>query len=252
MSRAASKIDTTLPDTAAADMTRFLLLLAMIAPLTLQSPAPSAIRIGPTGDRLTADDLEQIGRVDFGGRAVWVLVGEPHGLLLSNSWYVNAYLEPDHVRPDIRRGRIAVLKAEMTSPDAYDHPKTWALASMLDYAQVPATTDRPDAMTSGRDLNRPFRVVGTFDDDTLVSIVSTIRSGSIVDASSQPKTGAPPSGVFYQVQKSWPISSIVRQGDAAEVSLLGMSPNERSGQRVILRKEGTSWTVTHLTMWIAD
>ena len=35
--------------------------------------------------------------------------------------------------------------------------------------------------------------------------------------------------------------------DSAEVTLFGMSPNERSGQRVILRKEGTSWTVTHLT-----
>lgn len=219
-----------LPDMAATAMTRFSLLLAMIVSLSVQSPAPSAIRLGPTGDRLTADDREQIGRLDFGGRAVWVLVGQPHGFVLSNSWYVNAYLEPDHIRPHIRRGRLAVLKAEMTSPDAYDGLKTWAVASMLDYAQVPATTDKPDVITSGRDLNRPFRVVGTFDDDTLVSIVSTIRSGPILDASLQPKTGPPPSGVFYQVQKLWPIRSIVQQGNAAEVSLLGVSPNERSGQ----------------------
>ena len=29
----------------------------------------------------------------------------------------------------VRRGRIAVLKAEMTSPDAYDGLRTWTLAS---------------------------------------------------------------------------------------------------------------------------
>ena len=100
-------------------MTRLSLLLAVILPLTFQSTTSSAIRLGPTGDRLTADDLEQIRRLDFGGRAVWVLVGQPRGFEPSNSWYVNAYLDPDHVRADIRRGRIAVLKAEMTSPDAY-------------------------------------------------------------------------------------------------------------------------------------
>jgi hypothetical protein len=36
------------------------------------------------------------------------------------SWYVTAYLDPDHVRANIRRGRIALLKAEMTSPGADD------------------------------------------------------------------------------------------------------------------------------------
>jgi hypothetical protein len=103
--------------------------LAVTLPLTLQSTTSSPIRLGPTGNRLTADDLEQIGRLDLGNHAVWVFVAKPHGLDRSNSWYVDAYLEPDHVRAAIRRGRIAVLKAEMTSPDAYDGLKTWALAA---------------------------------------------------------------------------------------------------------------------------
>ena len=34
----------------------------------------------------------------------------------------------------VRRGRIAVLNAEMTSPDAYDGLKTWTLASRFHYA----------------------------------------------------------------------------------------------------------------------
>ena len=233
-------------------MTRHSLLLAVILSLTLQSKTLSPVRLGPTGDRLTADDREQIRRLDFGGRAVWVLVGHPRGLILSNSWYVNAYLDPDHVRADIRRGHIAVLKAEMTSPDAYDGPKTWALVSMSDYAQVPVSTARPDVIAGGRDLNRPFRVVGSFDDDSLVAIVSFIRSGPILGVPSQATKGGPPDGIFRQVEKSWPIDSVVQRGSAAEVSLLDQSRYEKSGQGIILRREGTSWTVTDLGAWVAD
>ena len=118
-------------------------------------------------------------------------------------------MEPDHVRADIRRGRIAVLKAGMTSPDAYDGPKTWALVSMLDYAQVPASTARPDVIAGGRDLNRPFRVVGTLDDDSLVAVVSLIRTGPLIAVPYQFRIVPPPIGIFRQVEKSWPISSVL-------------------------------------------
>jgi hypothetical protein len=233
-------------------MTRLSLLLAVILPLMCQSTTSSPVRLGPTGDRLTADDLEQIRRLDLGGRAPWILVGHFHGLERSNSWYVTAYLDPHHVRTAIRRGRIAVLKAEMTSPAGSDSPKTWAVASMHDYAQVPVSAANPDRIADGRDLNRPFRVVGALDDDSLVAIVSFIRTGPTIAVPSQTRGGPPAAGIFRQVEKSWPISSVVVQrADAVEVSLLE-NAYEKSGQRVILRKEGTSWTVTHLGRSVAD
>ena len=40
--------------------------------------------------------------------------------------------------------------------------------------------------------------------------------------------------------------------DAVEVSLLDTSPSEKSGQKVWLRKYGTSWIVTRLVAWVAD
>jgi len=40
--------------------------------------------------------------------------------------------------------------------------------------------------------------------------------------------------------------------DAVEVSLLGTSPMEKSGQKVWLRKTDGSWTVTRLEAWFAD
>ena len=217
------------------------------------STASPPIRLGPTGGRLTSDDLNQIGRLNFGGRDVWVLEGRPRGFEPSNSWYVVAYLEPDHVRADIRRGRLAVLKAEMTSPEAYDGPKRWELVSVSDYVQVPLSAAKPGAIDGGRDLNRPFKVIGTVDDDSLMSIVSLIRTAPTLAVEFQPKTGLTLSGIFLRVEKSWPISSLLMlSADAVEVSLLGTSPMEKSGQKVWLRKTGGSWMVTRLEAWFAD
>jgi len=141
----------------------------------------------------------------------------------------------------------------MTSPDAYDGPKRWALASMLDYAQVPASPAGSDGIAGGRDLNRPFRVVGTLDDDSVVAVVSLIRTGPIIAVPCQFRIVPPSTGIFREVEKSWPISSVmVHRADAVEVLLLDQSPYEKSGQRVILRREGTSWTVSYLSAWVAD
>jgi len=217
------------------------------------STASPPIRLGPTGERLTIDDLDQIGRLNFADRAVWVLEGRPRGFEPSNSWYVVAYLEPDHVRADIRRGRLAVLKAEMTSTEAYDGPKRWELVSVGDYVQVPLSAAKPDAIAGGRDLNRPFKVVGRVDDDSLVAIVSLIRTAPTIAVEFQAKTGPPLSGIFSRVEKSWPIRSLLMlSADAVEVSLLGTSPMEKSGQKVWLRKTDGSWTVTRLEAWFAD
>lgn len=234
-------------------MTRLSALWVVTLLLTFQSPVSPAIRLGPTGDRLTSDDLDQIGRLNFGGRAVWVLEGRPRGFERSNSWYVVAYLTPDQIRADTRRGRLAVLKAEMTSPEAYDGPKRWEVVSMGDYAQVPPSGAKPDVIAGGRDLNRPFKVVGTVDDDSLVAIVSLIRIGPSIAVEFQDKTGPPPTGIFRRVEKSWPISSVLMlSADAVEVSLLDTSPSEKSGQKVWLRKYGTSWNVTRLVAWFDD
>ena len=69
----------------------------------------------------------------------------------------------------------------------------------------------------------------------------------------QAKIGPPPTGIFRRVEKSWPISSVLQlSADAVELSLLDTSPNEKSGQKVVLRKEGTSWKVVRLMAWIND
>jgi len=45
---------------------------------------------------------------------------------------------------------------------------------------------------------------------------------------------------------------MTRQGNAVEVSLIDPKPFEKSGQKVMLRGSGQSWTAEWLSIWIAD
>ena len=100
-------------------MTSLLPVLLTTLLLAAQAPAIAPIRLGPTGDRLTNDDLDQIGRLSQGvGGVVWVLVGHPPMFDRSPPWYVEVYLEPDRTSSDVRRGRIQLVTASL--PSGYD------------------------------------------------------------------------------------------------------------------------------------
>lgn len=237
---------------AAVVMTSMLPVLLTTLLLAGQAPAIAPIRLGLTGDRLTNDDLDQIGRLGQGvGGAVWVLVGHPPRFE-PGPWYVEVYLDPDRTSPDVRRGRIQLVTASLPSRGAYAAAKRWELVSGAEYAQVVVQGTKPHAVTGSRDLNRPFRIVGTLDDEALVAIVSLIRSSPKLPPPPDTRTSQPMAGIFTQVEGSWPIVAVTRQGDAVEVSLIDATPSEKSGQKVMLRGSGKSWTAEWLTVWIAD
>jgi len=234
-------------------MTSLLPVLLTTLLLAAQAPAIAPIRLGPTGDRLTNDDLDQIGRLSQGvGGVVWVLVGHPPMFDGSPPWYVEAYLEPDRTSSEVRRGRIQLVKASLPSQTAYAAAKRWELVSGAEYAQVVVQGTKPHAITGSRDLNRPFRIVGTINDEALVAIVALIRSSPKVPPPPDARTSQPIAGIFTQVEGSWPIVSMTRQGNAVEVSLIDPKPFEKSGQKVMLRGSGKSWTAEWLSIWIAD
>jgi hypothetical protein len=145
-----------------------------------------------------------------------------------------------------------LVKASLPSQTAYGAAKRWELVSAADYAQVLVQGTKPHAITGSRDLNRPFRIVGTLDDEALFGIVSLIRTSPKVPTPPDTRTSQPIAGIFTQVEGSWPIVAMIRQGDAVEVSLLDTKPSEKSGQKVVLRGSGRSWTIDRLFFWIAD
>src|SRR6185369_11224829 len=93
--------------------------------LTLPPTQPGTalvVPLGPTGGRLTSDDVDQIRRLSPDAKPVRLVVGHPRTFIPSNSWYVEAYLAPDASQTRVRRGQIVWAKAELTSPEAYDSP----------------------------------------------------------------------------------------------------------------------------------
>lgn len=233
-------------------MTNILPVLLTTLLLGGQALAIAPIRLGPTGDRLTNDDLDQIGRLSQGvGGAVWVLVGHPS--TFETTWsVVRRRVEPDRASPNVRRGRIQLVKASLPSQTADAAAKRWELVSAADYQLVVVQGTKPHAITGSRDLNRPFRIVGTLDEEALFGIVSLIRTSPKVPSPPDTRTSQPIAGIFTQVEGSWPIVEMIRQGDAVVVSLLDTKPFEKSGQKVVLRGSGRSWTIDRLFFWIAD
>ncbi len=221
---------------------------ATAARAVLASEGP--LRIGPTSERLRAEDVAAIDAA-IGKRAAWLFQGFPPSYDASNSsWYVSAYLPADHVTSRLRRGTVARVLGAMVSREAYDQRKKWTLTAPQAYAQVlEPGTDDPLAIAGPRDRQRPFRVYGEFTDDDLLAIVDLIRSAPTLPS----KTGEPPQSViFHHVRGSWPMQTISADEIGIKVTLLDESPAEKTGQGVHLQKADGKWTVIRLTAWIAD
>ena len=235
--------------------------IPLLVVVTLQVAATSPVRIGPSGNHFNADDVEQIGRICAAdGKAAWVLVGRAPGnwVLRDDLWYADAYLSPDDTTPTLRRGRIRNVLATLPARAVFTEPRKWQGGELRDWAQVPVPGSNPDEVRSGRDLNRPFETFGSLDDDALVEIVSLIRSGPVISPAPSRWTvpGRPVPRELTHVESTWPIDVVVaddpfRRGQTY-VRLLSPQVDERYGQTVRLRKEGSKWVVVSLGTFTLD
>lgn len=220
------------------------LLVAVLAQVESHLP----VRIGPTGQHLSAADVHDVAallREDRGN--IWLAVGHPPNLLNEPRWYVEVFLVPDQIAPALRRGRVETVVASLSAPQAYSGPKRWRKESTAEYAQVPVPGTDPARIAGRADLNRPFRVVGSFTDEDLIAIVDYIRSSPrAVDRTNQ-------RGPFTdRARGQWPVGLVVRKTDDIEVTLIEPKDRGTSGQRATLRQDGRRWTLTRVGYWIAD
>ena len=220
------------------------LLIALLAQVESHLP----VRLGYTGKHLSTADVQDIASLlpeDPGN--IWLAVGHAPNLLNEPRWYVEVFLAPDRTTPALRRGRVETVVAALSGPQAYSGPKQWQKSATAEYAQVPVRGTDPTRVVDGDDLNRPFRVVGSFTDEDLIAIVDYIRSRPVA------RDRANQRGPFTdRARGEWPIGFIVRSGDDVEVTLLEPKDREKSGQRAALRRDGRHWTLTRVGYWIAD
>jgi hypothetical protein len=136
--------------------------------LLAQDVLGGPVRLGPTAGYLTDADALAIGRLFDGTRKPWVMVGHSSGFI-RDEWFIDVYLEPDSTTAAIRRGSLEVVVAPLPSDGSYASHGAWNKRSSARYAQVLSGSGNPDVLLSRRDLNRPFRVVGTITDEELAT-----------------------------------------------------------------------------------
>jgi hypothetical protein len=90
-----------------------------------------------------------------------------------------------------------------------------------------------DDIQGDQDINRPFNVIGRFDDDELNRLVQFLRADPPI------KSG--------HIQP-WPILSVQRRVDDS-VDVLSRGGAGR-GQRIELRQAGLDWVIVIVGMWI--
>jgi hypothetical protein len=155
-------------------------------------------------------------------------------------------------KSELNVGTTLSIAAALESPTAYDGQKTWRVERVGQWAQVPVPGSDPRLVSDGRDLNRPFPVGGSIDEEALKAIVSLIRSSPTVEPPTS-TPGKPVAPMFTKVNGHWPIArAVFRDASLVDLELLDEKPQEKSGQAIRLRKTPAGWSIQALSFWIAD
>jgi hypothetical protein len=191
-----------------------------------QSGTTVTIRTGDVARQLTEQDVEALELVLPAGAKPWLLNGDH--VQVGNLQVVDAYLPPTTATPTLRRGQIIGVSRQI-------FPTTeWITGAAQSYAQVAIPGRNFDQIAGDQDINRPFRVVGRFDDTELVRLIVFLRS--------TPRRGT-------DAIQSWPILSVNRRADdSVEIRLRG-APLQ--GQKIRLRQAGQDWVIVSVAMWSA-
>jgi hypothetical protein len=205
---------------------------ALLASL-VQSAAVMPLRTGEVARQLTEQDLAALEMGLQPGEKPWLLNGDRSQL--GSGQYIQAFLPPTVSTPVLRRGKVIVVYRR-NARNMFERPEPtdpWVVERTESYAQVAIAGRNFDQIQGDqaedvlKDINRPFRVIGRFDDSELVQAVQSLRS----DPAPMP----------------WPIMSIERQMDDSMTVMLRKTAWD--GQIVILRQAGQNWIVMPVGWW---
>jgi hypothetical protein len=178
---------------------------------------------------LSDSEVTQIARLaNAAGKPPWLVLGFTS--MISGVTRLTVYLNPDVTTERLRRGRSLRLVAK-DAPTASGRSE-WTVEGRASYAYVPLEGSG-DEIAGEKDLAWPFAVHGEIDDETLISLVTLVRS--------RPPLPNVPEGSAPREVASAPLSSVWRQGDTFIVVLRLREDTETFGVTVI-KKDGR-WVV---------
>jgi hypothetical protein len=193
-----------------------------------QADTTAPLRTGDVARQLTEQDIAALELVLPSGARPWLLNGD-HGQI-PDTQYIEAYLSPTTATSTLRRGPVISVTRRISRLGP------WTTERVDSYAQVAIAGRKFDDIQDDQDVNRPFRVIGRFDDTELVQLVEFIRSNP-------PAPGGGPNTI-----RSWPILSIDRKVDGSVQVLL--SGAALHGQTINLRQAGQDWVVVSVGLWV--
>lgn len=187
-------------------------------------------RFGSVGRSLSERELRQVADLAIAaGKPAWLVLG--FRSMIPGVTTLTVYLHPDVTTERLRRGRVLRLVAE-NSPGVSERGD-WRVKDTGTYACVPLA-GLTGEISDERDLAWPFAVNGDIDDETLISLVTFVRS--------RPPIPGVPEGAAPREVVGAPLSGVWRQGDQFIVALRGRDDAERFG--VTLVRTGGRWIVT--------
>jgi hypothetical protein len=194
-------------------------------------------RFGTVGRSLSDSEVTQIARLaNAAGKPPWLVLGFTS--MISGVTKLTVYLQPDVTTRGLRRGRLLRMVAR-DAPD-FSGRSEWTVEDSASYAYV-RPADSADEITSEKDLAWPFAVHGEIDDETLISLVTFVRSRPLLPNVHE--------GSALREVVSAPLSGVWRQGDTFIVALRLREDTEVFGVTVV-KKDG-QWVVAKWNWSIA-
>jgi hypothetical protein len=171
-------------------------------------------RFGAVGRSLSEREIARITDLANGaGMPAWLVLGFPS--MIGGVTTLTVYLQPDVTTEHLRRGRLLRLVAN--DVPRVSERSDWRVNETASYAYVPLVGPAGE-ITGDRDLAWPFAVNGEVDDETLLSLVTFVRS--------RPPLPGVPEGQAPREVVSAPLSGVWRRDDQFIVALRGRDDAE--------------------------
>ena len=164
-------------------------------------------RFGAVGRSLSEREITLIADLaNATGKPAWLVLGFPS--LITGVTTLTVYLRPDMTTERVSRGRMLHLVAD--DAPVVSERSDWRVKGTASYAYVPLVGPAGE-IAGDDDLAWPFAVDGEIDDETLISLVTFVRS--------RPPLPGVPEGQAPREVVSAPLSGVRRRGDQFMVAL---------------------------------